>query len=176
MGAGTFYNKNKANRVRRIKLAAVVLVTFLLQSNRYIFPRITDAPFMLLVPLTVSIGMFGKERWGMFFGLFAGILMDVFSAESLCFHSIALTCIGFFSGLLITGIFRNSIKTFFLISGVSLLVYNTLYFFIFYFSKSGDSSGYIYANIYFASVIYTLLLAVFLYMIVRAIFVKNKPE
>lgn len=176
MGAGTFYNENKVNRIRRIKLAAVVFVTFLLQSNQYIFPRITDAPFMLLVPLTVSIGMFEKERWGMFFGLFAGVLMDAFSAESLCYHSIALTCIGFFSGLLITGIFRNCIKTFFLISGVSLFIYNTVYFLIFYFAKSGGSSGYIYANIYFASVIYTLFLAVILYLIVRAIFVNNKPE
>ena len=131
---------------------------------------------MLLVPLTVSIGMFEKERWGMFFGLFAGVLMDAFSAESLCFHSVALTCIGFFSGLLITGIFRNCMKTFFLISAVSLFIYNTIYFLLFYFSAAGDSAGYIYANIYFASVIYTLLLAVFMYLIVRAIFVKNKPE
>lgn len=176
MGANTFYNENKVNRIRRIKLAAVILVTFFLQTNQYIFPRITNAPFMLLVPLTVSIGMFEKERWGMFFGLLAGVMMDAFSAESLCFHSVALTCIGFFSGLLITGIFRNSMKTFILISGVSLFIYNTLYFLIFYFSKSGGSAGYIYANIYFASIIYTLLLSVFLYMIVRKISVKNKSE
>ena len=176
MGAGTFYNENKVNRIRRIKLAAVVLVTFLLQTNPYIFPRITDAPFMLLVPLTVSIGMFEKERWGMFFGLFAGVMMDAFSAESHCYHSIALTCIGFFSGLLITGIFRNSLKTFFLISGVSLFLYNTIYFLIFYFSKSGSESNYVYANIYFASVIYTLLLAVFSYLIVRAVSANNKSE
>ena len=176
MESGTFYNENKANQLRRIKLAVVVFVTFLLQNNSSLFIRPTDVPVMLLVPLIVCIGMFEREKWGMFFGLFAGVLMDAFSAESLCYHSIALTCIGFLSGLLITGIFRNCIKTFFLISGVSLLIYNTLYFFIYYFSKSGGSAGYIYANIYFASVIYTLFLAVILYLIVRHIFINNKPE
>lgn len=174
MESGTFYNENKANQLRRIKLAVVVFVTFLLQNNSSLFIRPTDVPVMLLVPLIVCIGMFEKEKWGMFFGLFAGILVDAFSAESLCFHSIALTCIGFLSGLLITGIFRNNLKTCLLFSSVSIFVYNTVYFLLYYVSAAGREADYIYINIYFASVIYTLLFVGVFYVIVRAICSKKK--
>lgn len=174
MESGTFYNENKANQLRRIKLAVVVFVTFLLQNNSSLFIRPTDVPVMLLVPLIVCIGMFEREKWGMFFGLFAGILVDAFSAESLCFHSIALTCIGFLSGLLITGIFRNNLKTCLLFSSVSIFVYNTVYFLLYYVSAAGREADYIYINIYFASVIYTFLFVGVFYVIVRAICSKKK--
>lgn len=174
MESETFYNEKKMNNIRRIKLAAVVFVTFLLQNTIHLFPRPTDVPVMLLVPLIVCIGMFESERWGMFFGLFAGVLLDAFSAESLCFHSIALTCIGFLSGLLITGIFRNNLKTCLLFSTVSIFIYNTFYFLLYYVSAAGDGADYIYINIYFASVIYTLLFAALFYVIVRAICSKKK--
>ncbi|MCQ2471579.1 MAG: hypothetical protein MJ147_06025 [Clostridia bacterium] len=174
MESGTFYNENKANQLRRIKLAVVVFVTFLLQNNSSLFIRPTDVPVMLLVPLIVCIGMFEREKWGMFFGLFAGILVDAFSAESLCFHSIALTCIGFLSGLLITGIFRNNLKTCLLFSSVSIFVYNTVYFLLYYVSAAGIEADYIYINIYFASVIYTFLFVGVFYVIVRAICSKKK--
>ncbi len=174
MESGTFYNENKANQIRRIKLAVVVFVTFLLQNNSSIFIRPTDVPVMLLVPLTVCIGMFEREKWGMFFGLFAGVLLDAFSAESLCFHSIALTCIGFLSGLLITGIFRNNLKTCLLFSSISIFVYNTVYFLLYYVSAAGGEADYIYINIYFASVIYTFLFVGVFYVIVRAVCSKKK--
>lgn len=174
MDNGTFYNEDKANRTRRIKLAAVIFVTFILQNNQYIFPRPTAVPVMLLVPLTVCIGMFERELWGMFFGLFAGVLLDAFSAESLCFHSIALTCIGFVSGLLITGIFRNNMKTFYLFTTGALLIYNTLYFLIFYCHKAAHEADYVYVNVYFASVIYTLLFAFVFYFLVRYLFSSDK--
>ena len=176
MENGTFYNENKANRIRRIELAAVIFVTFLLQNNQNIFPRPTAVPVMLLVPLTVCIGMFEREIWGMIFGLFAGVLLDAFSAESLCFHSIALTCIGFLSGLLITGIFRNNLKTCYLFSTVALFLYNTVYFLIYYCSAAGRDADYIYINVYLASVIYTLLFTIVFYIIVRALSFKNRVE
>ncbi len=176
MENGTFYNENKANRARRIKLAAVIFVTFLLQNNQFIFPRPTAVPVMLLVPLTVCVGMFEREMWGMLFGLFAGVLLDAFSAESLCFHSVALTCIGFASGLLITGIFRNNLKTCYLFSTAALLIYNTLYFLIFYCHSAAHSADYVYINVYLASVIYSLLFAFVFYYIVRFISAKNRTE
>lgn len=176
MENGTFYNENKANRVRRIKIAAVIFVTFILQNNPSFFPRPSAVPVMLLVPLTVCVGMFEREIWGMVFGLFAGILLDAFSAESLCFHSIALTTIGFVSGLLITGIFRNNLKTCFLFSTTALFLYNTLYFMIFYLPSAHGGAGYIYANVYFASVLYTLIFTIIFYYIIRLISSKKKSE
>ncbi len=176
MGNGTFYNENKANYIRRIKIAAVIFVTFLLQNNPSVFPRPTDVPVMLLVPLTVCVGMFEREVWGMLFGLFAGVLLDAFSAQSLCFHSIALTAVGFVSGLLITGIFRNNMKTCFLFSTAALFLYNTVYFLIFYCSAAGESADYVYINVYLASVLYTLIFTAVFYYLIRLISSKKKSE
>lgn len=176
METGTFYNENKANRIRRIKIAVVIFVTFLLQNNPLFSSKPQSVPIMLLVPLTVCIGMFEREIWGMVFGLFAGVLLDAFSAESLCYHSIALTCIGFISGLLVTGIFRNTMKTCLIFSSVALFLYNTLYFIIYYISDAGNSSDYIYVNYYLESVFFSFVFTFVFYYIIRMISSKKKTE
>lgn len=176
MENGTFYNENKANRIRRIKIAVVVFVTFLLQNNPYFFAKQQSFPVMLMIPLVVCIGMFEREIWGMVFGLFAGILLDAFSAESLCFHSIALTLIGFVSGLLITGIFRNNLKTCFIFTSSALFLYNTIYFIIYYCSSAESSADYVYINFFLASLLYTLIFTFIFYFIIRLISSKNKAE
>lgn len=176
MENGMFYNENKTNRIRRIKIAVIIFVTFLLQNNPIFYSKQQPVPIMLLVPLVVCVGMFEREIWGMVFGLFAGILLDAFSAESLCFHSIALTCIGFISGLLITGIFRNTLKTCLIFSSVALFIYNTVYFIIYYASTANGSADYIYVNIYFASMLLSLIFSFVFYLIIRAVSSKKKSE
>ncbi len=176
MENGEFYNENKINRFRRIKLAAVVLVTFFLQNTQEFIPHISNLPIMLLVPLTVCIGMFEREIWGMIFGLFSGVLLDAFSSQTLSFHSIALTCLGFTCGLLITGIFRNNLKTCVLFSAAALFLYNTIYFFIYCFSGNVYSDIRLYWKVYFVSALYTFLFTPVFYLIVRAVCVKKKRE
>ena len=171
-----FTVEQKTEYVCRIKLAVVILAAFLLQNTSGLFPRPWGVPAMLLVPAVVCIGMFRREVGGMGFGLLAGALLDAFSADSLCFHSIALTLIGFLSGLLITRLLRNNLKTCLLLCAAALVLYNTAYFAVCVWPSAKESAWYVYSNIYLASVIYSGLFVPVFYGIVRAVALKRRTE
>ena len=171
-----FHDENIINLKRRAKMAVIILITFLIQNTAGLFPRPWGVPAMLLVPVVVCVGMFEREIPGMVFGLFAGVLLDAFSAESLCFHSISLTLIGFFSGLLVTRLLRNNLKTSLMLCAFALIIYNSAYFAFCIWKSAGENAWFVYSNIYLASVIYTWLFAFIIYLIVRAASKKKKAD
>lgn len=173
MDSDRFSTENRINLTRRAKLAAIILITFLLQNTAGLFPHPWGVPAMLLVPAVVCAGMFEREIPGMIFGLFAGILLDAFSAESLCFHSIALTATGFLSGLLVTRLLRNNLKTSLLLSFCALLIYNCAYFVFCVWKYSGESALSVFAGTYLASVAYTAVFIPFFYLIIRSVSKKK---
>ena len=160
MPESSFYTENKINRSRRAVIAAVVLLT----------------PAMLSVPLVISIGMFERETYGMLFGLMSGALLDAFSSQSVCYHSIMLTLAGFVSGVLVTRLLRNNLKTCLLMCTIFLFVYNSLYYLIFYYKASAGAADYVYFDTYLPSVIYTSFFIPVFYWILRAIVKKFRTE
>lgn len=112
---------------RRIWLALIVLVTFLLQTTKGFF----FAPFgihaRLLIPATVCVAMFEREFSGLFYGLAAGMMLEAVSPDSVCFNSVMFTLIGFTTGILITYLMRNNLVSALIFTFVFTLVYDTLY-------------------------------------------------
>ncbi|MBQ8228773.1 MAG: rod shape-determining protein MreD [Clostridia bacterium] len=164
--------EKKIIRNRRIALAAVVLAVFFIWNTDGLFPKPWGIPAMLMVPLVISIGMFEREYAGMFFGLFAGVLMDTFSSQTVCFHSIMLTAAGYISGVLITRLMRNNLKTCLLLNIVFLFINNTLFYLINYNSSGEEGFAYLYSDVYVASVFYTMLFVPLMYWIVRTVYKK----
>lgn len=164
--------QNRIIRIRRVVLAGVVLGLFFLWNTDGLFPKPWGVPAMLMVPVVISIGMFERENAGMFFGLFAGLLMDTFSSRTMCFHSIMLTAAGYFAGVLVTRLMRNNLKTCLLLNVVFLFVYNTLFYFTNYYYSSESAVSYIYSDIYVASIFYTMVFVPFVYLLIRTIFKK----
>lgn len=176
MEKGSIRAEKKIIRNRRIILTAAVLAIFLVWNTDGLFPKPWGIPAMLMVPVVISIGMFERETAGMFFGLFAGMLIDTFSSETVCFHSVMLTAAGYFSGVLITRLLRNNLKTCLLLNMVFLFVYNTLFYLINYHRTVDDFIPYAYLDVYVASVFYTMVFVPFVYWIIRAIFKKSNSK
>lgn len=176
MENGSIRAEKKIIRNRRIILTAAVLAIFLVWNTDGLFPKPWGIPAMLMVPVVISIGMFERETAGMFFGLFAGMLIDTFSSETVCFHSVMLTAAGYFSGVLITRLLRKNLKTCLLLNIVFLFVYNTLFYLINYHRTVDDFIPYAYSDVYVASVFYTMVFVPFVYWIIRAIFKKSNSK
>lgn len=172
MEIGTTGSEKRIAYKRRVLLGALVLLTFFLWNTDGIIPKPWGITSMLMVPLVICIGMFQRETAGMVYGLFAGVLIDMFSSQTVCFHSIMLMAAGYFSGVLITRLMRNNLKTCLLLNLVFLFVYNSLFYFINYFSLTQSNTTYVYFDVYIASVFYTMVFVPFIYMTVRAIFKK----
>jgi len=165
---------NKKIIIRRAIYAALILLSAALQNTQGLFPEIGGVRAMLLIPAVICIGMHERDIPGLFFGLFAGLVWDAFSAGPHSFNAIMLTAAGFISGALIGSIMRNNIMTALLLTGSSAFVYNTLYWLWAYVFNSYDGAFGIYLTFYLPSVLYTVVLMPVFYFTVRA--VKNKTS
>ena len=82
---------NKNIYIRRLCLAAGLLLTALVQNTAGLLPSFFGIHAMPLIPAVVCAAMFERELPGMFFGVFAGLLWDSVSASGGHFHAALLT-------------------------------------------------------------------------------------
>ncbi len=176
MENGTISAEKKIIRNRRIIFAALVLVVFFIWNTQGIIPKPWGIPSMIMVPFVISIGMFEREYAGMFYGLFAGLLLDTFSSQTVFFHSIMLMAAGYISGVLITRLMRNNLKTCLLMNIVFLFIYNTAFYLFNYHYSSQEGINYLYSDVYIASIFYTVVFVPLIYWIVRTVFKKSNES
>lgn len=109
--------------LRRLILAALIVITSLVQNSADGLFAKFNIGFFFLIPLTVSTAMFEKEFAGLFFGMLAGALWDLSSPVPDGVFTLFFTLAAFLCGLLTHFIFRNSFK--------SALVFTTAVFLLF---------------------------------------------
>ncbi|HZK39917.1 MAG TPA: rod shape-determining protein MreD [Clostridia bacterium] len=165
--------ENKNIYIRRGLYALIIMVAAMLQNTQGLFPEIFGVRAMLLIPAVVCIGMHERDIAGLFFGLFAGMLWDAFSAGPPNFNAIMLTAAGYLCGLLIGTIMRNNIMTALLLSLACVFIYNTVYWIFAYVIKGYDDVFRVYVIFYLPSVLYTLLFMPIFYYLVRTVKLKT---
>lgn len=165
---------NKNTVIRRVILALLVLITYIFQNTGGLFPAPAGIHAILLIPLTICIGMFEREFAGIFFGLFAGTMLDAFNSDSICFNSIIFTVIGFSAGALITYLMRNNLVCAAILTAFFTFSYNSLYFILYCLFDGEPNPLSVYFRYFFLSVIYTSVFTPLYYYIIREISRKLK--
>lgn len=82
---------------RKLILAALVLVTFLLQSTVFKALAIASVSPNLLLILTVSFGLMCGKRIGMFTGFLSGLMIDLFYGNLFGFNALIYLWVGYLS-------------------------------------------------------------------------------
>ena len=167
ISAREFDNKN--TYIRRLLLAAGLVLVALLQNTNGLLPTFAGIRAMPLVPAVVCIAMFEREMTGMFFGLFAGLLWDGTASTHGHFHAVLLTTIAFLCSALITHLFRNNFITAALFSGAGLLVYNIVCTVRDLLIGAHWDAAYKILTFYIPSGVYSLLFVAAFYFLVRAV-------
>lgn len=153
--------------IRWCILTLFLLVLFLLQTTPGLLPVLGKAGAMLLIPAVVCIGMFERETAGAFFGLIAGLLWDMASAQPIGFHSIILMCVGCISGLLITHLMRNSLLSGLLLGIVGIVLHTMLYWVFFVLLRGYSGAVTLLYSQFFPSMLYTAFFIPLFYFILR---------
>lgn len=161
--------ENKNIYIRRLCLAAVVLLTALLQNTDGLLPSPLGFRAMPLIPAVVCISMFERELPGMFFGVFAGLLWDSAARTGTNLHAILLTVLAFVCGCLITHLMRNNILTALLLGGSATAVFLLFCFFKEFIFSGRIDGAYKLLTFYIPSAVYTVLFLPLLYYIVHRI-------
>ena len=170
--------KTKTNMLfaRRFLFVLIIVVTSALQSTRGLVPQIKDVNAFLLIPLVVCISLFEKSVPSLLFGAFAGVMWDMYSVTADGFFSVVLTAVGFLTAVIILFFMRNNVMTSLILSFLSTLFCNTLYWFNFILMEDDVSPFYIYLRYYLPSVLYTTIFAFVFYYTVKYIYEKTSPE
>ena len=154
----------------------IFLALGIIQFTPGLLPRIFGGLPLPLIPAVICVAMFEREFAGAMFGLASGMMWDVFSIEIAGFNAIFLLVIGCVAGLLINFLMRNNLITALLLTGGTMVIYQTLYT-LFFFLPAEDISGIgfiIYARL-IPSLIYTMLFVPVIYFVIRATVRKLKP-
>lgn len=166
ISAREFDNKN--TYIRRLLLAAGLVIVALLQNTNGLLPSFLGIRAMPLVSAVVCIAMFEREMTGMFFGLFAGLLWDSAASTHGHLHAVLLTVIAFACSALITHLFRNNFITATLFTGGALLIYNIICIIRDLVIGSHMDAAYTILTFYIPSGAYSLLFVAVFYFLVRA--------
>lgn len=153
---------------RRVSLALILLLLSILQNTDGYFPQFFGVRALLLIPAVVCISMYERDLVGMFFGLGAGALWDIFASGG-SFNALFLLTAGFLCGTLINTIMRNNVVTATLLSAIWTLIYNLIYWLFHHVFTSFDSAGFMLWRYYLPSVIYTVVLTPIVFIIIRAV-------
>lgn len=154
--------------IRRALTVLLIFVSALLQHTGLI-PEFFGVPALVLVPLTVCIAMFERSIPGMCFGILAGVLWDFASSGGDGFFSVVLTAVGFISGALVTFVFRNNIRSAFILSFIALVFCNASYWLMFVLKKGYDGAFEVLFSRYLPAALYSLLFVFVFYWLVSFI-------
>ncbi len=166
-----FSKKLKQRRLRLFLAFLSLILAFLIQTSVFpLIPFLSATPNLLLV-LTFSFGFLHGNTAGMLYGLFAGLLMDMFYSGPFGFYSLIFLVIGYINGFFSRFYYEEYITLPVFICVASELVYH-LYIYLFRFLIRGKwDILYYFMHIIFPSVIFSVMLTLLLY---RFFFMANE--
>ncbi len=114
----------------------LIILAFTVQSCVFpLIPFLVATPNLLLI-LTFSFGFIYGRSQGMWYGCFAGVLLDLFYSGAFGFYTLLFVLIGYFNGFFRQYYYADYITLPLILSVVNELVYN-LYIYIFRFLIRG---------------------------------------
>ena len=148
---------------RKVTLALLILVTFILQSTVFQSLAIASIAPNLLLILTVSFGFMRGKKEGLFVGFFCGLLIDIFYGNLIGFYALIYMYIGFINGFLYKVFYDEDVKVPMVLVAISDLAYGmTVY--VLQFMLRGRLGIFNYLrHIIIPEMVYTVLITVILY-------------
>lgn len=149
-----------------VLIGAVLL--YVLQTS--VFTGIVLAgvvPDLLLI-LVVAVAFTRGRIQGMLTGLVCGLLIDCTYCEFLGLFALLYMLIGYIAGYSHRIYDENDYTIPLVLVGVGELVYNLMYFIVFYLLKGKTNIGFYIVRFMFPKVIYTVLIGILLYKLINA--------
>ena len=169
------YDNNKPKIIRYAFYVGLIVVAVLLQNSRGAFPEIFGARAFVVLPLCVAIAMHEREIAAAVFGVVAGVMLDICTAND-GFNSIVLLLLCVVCSLLISHFMQNNMVTSFVLAAGAISVYNILYVIVNLVLAGGDSPVRQLLLFYLPSAVYTMIFVPIYYFIVRWVWEKAEES
>ncbi|MBE6765454.1 MAG: rod shape-determining protein MreD [Clostridia bacterium] len=142
-------------RLKYIAYALELLLVFIIQCTPNLLPEFLGVRPMLMLVFAMGISMFESEGTAMWFGLAAGLLMDLASAHVFGFFAVIFTVCCYASGALVVFLMRNNLLTCVILTLGSLLISGLLQWFFFYLLWGDEKAWYYLYAIMLPQIVYS---------------------
>jgi rod shape-determining protein MreD len=156
---------------RKILIAVMILISFLLQSTVFQTLSIGSISPNLLIILTSSFGFMEGKKEGMAVGFFCGLLEDIFYGRLLGMHAMFYMYIGYTNGYFNHIFYGEDIKLPVFLISVSELVYGLGTYLIMFVMRSRFAFPYYLKRVILPELVYTIILTLVFY---RFIYYVNR--
>lgn len=141
----------------------LIFLAFTIQNCVFpLVPFLTATPNLLLI-LTFSFGFIHGKQVGMFYGLLAGMLMDLFYSGPFGLYTLIFVFVGYFNGICTRYYYEDYITLPLILSVANELAYN-MYIYIFQFLiRNRLDFFYYFRKIILPETIFTLVTTLLIY-------------
>ena len=147
----------------------LLALAFLLQSTVFQFLSFAGiAPNLLLIVVS-SFALMRGEREGMWLGLFAGFLLDIFYGQYLGIYCLLYLWLGFLCGVFQKRFYPDDFTLPMMIIGGSDFVCNLIIYLTMFLTRGRTSFLYYLRAVILPELVYTILVGLFLYLILLKI-------
>ncbi len=149
--------------------AALVFSMFFIQTG--IFTRLSAGGIEpnLMVICTVSIGILRGKKEGCIIGFVFGLMMDSLFGLYFGLYALILAVLGYISGNLQRFIYEEDMTLPIFMIGVGDIIYSLAIFVLTFLVRGRLALANYFIHIIFPEVIYTLILAIFIYRLISVI-------
>ena len=154
---------------RKIVIALMIIVCFLLQSTLFQSLSLASISPNLLIILTSAYGFMKGKKEGMAVGFFCGLLEDIFFGRRLGMHALIYMYIGYANGYFNQIFYGEDIKLPMALISASELAYGLGTYLIMFLMRSRFDFFYYLKRIILPELLYTIIVTLFVYRIIYMI-------
>ena len=154
---------------RKIVIALMIIVCFLLQSTLFQSLSLASISPNLLIILTSAYGFMKGKKEGMAVGFFCGLLEDIFFGRLLGMHALIYMYIGYAHGYFNQIFYGEDIKLPMALISASELAYGLGTYLIMFLMRSRFDFFYYLKRIILPELLYTIIVTLFVYRIIYMI-------
>ena len=154
---------------RKIVIALMIIVCFLLQSTLFQSLSLASISPNLLIILTSAYGFMKGKKEGMAVGFFCGLLEDIFFGRLMGMHALIYMYIGYANGYFNQIFYGEDIKLPMALISASELAYGLGTYLIMFLMRSRFDFFYYLKRIILPELLYTIIVTLFVYRIIYMI-------
>ncbi|MFA9377170.1 MAG: rod shape-determining protein MreD [Lachnotalea sp.] len=152
---------------RKLTVTLLVIACFCLQCTLFKTLSLAFIAPNLLIVVTSSFGFMRGKKEGLIIGFFSGLLIDIFYGDALGFYALIYMYIGYVNGFFNKIFYDEDIKLPMVLITLSDLFYGLIIYLFLFLLRARLDFGYYFIHIIMPEVIYTVVVTIVLYRIIR---------
>ncbi len=161
---------------RKIVTVCIILVCFLLQCTLFQGLKLGSVAPNLLIIVTSSFGFMRGKKEGMIVGFISGLLIDIMFNDLIGFYALIFTLLGYANGLFRRIFYDDDIKLPLILIAASDFIYGHVVCIFMFIMRSRFGYFYYLKTIIIPELIYTILITLLVYQLIRIINRKLELE